>query len=157
MRLGILALLAGLVLLPSPAIAQEGPRERQAVGFYVSNMAGSGLTYLKTFGNGWGYHVSGIGWGQGGSAFFNVGGALTRDLDYRPWGTLYAFGGLGFGMGTFSGGGGLQPATNLQVNVTPGIGFTWGPIALEFGYSLFNTSQGLGFGPAGGAGLVWWF
>lgn len=157
MRLSLAAAIAALALVPAPALAQEPPAERQAVGFYVSNIAGSGLTYFKSLGNGWGFHVSGIGWGQGGSAFFNAGGAVTRDLDYRPWGTLYAFGGLGAGLGTFMGGGGLAGGSNLQLNVTPGVGFTWGPIALEFGYSVFHNQSGIGFGPAGGAGLVWWF
>lgn len=146
-----------LVASATPALAAPKAAEDNAVGLYVSNIAGSGLTYAHNFGNGWGAHISGIGWGQGPSAFFNVGGAVTREFDRREWGTLYGLVAVGTGIGGFLGTGGMTGNLDLQTNFTPGVGVTLGPVVLEGGYSIYRNSGGVGFVPAGGAGLFWRF
>jgi hypothetical protein len=155
-----LALAAASVLLAAPAradVAEEPSGPGHSVGLYVSNIAGSGLTYAQRLGGGYGFHVSAIGWGQAGSLFANAGGALTREIDRRPWGTLYGLLAAGVGLGTFSGGGGLPASAAPQYDVAPGLGFTWGPLVAEIGYSIYYNDRGIGFTPAGGAGLLWWF
>ena len=147
-----LALLLGFA---GPALAEVDARDSHGIGIYVSNIAGSGLTYSRTFSNGWGFHVSGIGWGQAGSAFANLGAAVTREIDRRDTGTLYGLLAAGTGIGSFFGGGGLAGGSNVQVNVAPGIGFAWGPLNVELGYSIYHNAGGVGFTPAGGAGLNW--
>lgn len=137
--------------------SDEDSEEGQALGLYVSNIAGSGLTYLHVYPSGWGYHLSGIGWGTGGSTFLNVGGAVTKELDRRDWGTLYGLVAAGTGLGNFFGGGGLPATSSLQYNVAPGVGVSVGPLLVEVGYSVFYNGAQAGFGPAGGAGLAWWF
>lgn len=163
MRASPLLLAAALVAaLALPARAEEADRlppvDGKAIGGALSTISGSGFSYYRTYANGWGWHAAGIGWGQGGSMFWNVGGAVTHQLDRRRWGTLYALLGAGAGIDAFTGGeGGLQGATTPQYNLTPGLGFTWGPIRLELGMSLFYNKGGFGFGPGYGAGLYWWF
>lgn len=152
----VLALLM-TAALATPAFAQNEPADQHAVGLYISNIAGSGLTYTRTFSSGWGFHVSGIGWGQGGSTFANVGAAVTRDIDRREFGTLYGLLAVGTGIGSFFGGGGLSATNNVQANIAPGIGFAWGPLNLEVGYSVYSNAGGVGFTPAGGLGLNWRF
>lgn len=149
---------ASVVLAASPAMAAPQEREEtQGVGLYVSNIAGSGFTYWRQIGGGFGFHVSGIGWGQGASSFFNVGGAVTKEFDRREWGSLYGLLAVGTGVGSFLGGSGLSSSLDLQTNITPGVGVTMGPIFLEAGYSVYRNSGGVGFVPAGGAGLLWKF
>jgi len=134
------------------------PREQRAVGAAFSVLSGSGLSYTQTMPSGWGYHVAGVGWGQAGRSYVNVGGAITREIDRRPWGTLYGLLAAGAGIDSFAGGeGGLQGATTPQLNLSPGLGFTWGPIMLELGYSVYSNASGIGFGPGYGGGLYWWF
>lgn len=157
----ITALLAAMVSsTPAFAAAPVEPvpaKQYQAIGAYVSNIAGSGITYHRRFDNGWGFHLSGIGWGQSGSMFVNAGGALTRMIDQREWGGLYGLAAIGAGIGSFSGGGGMQGSQDLQVNFAPGIGLQFGPLIAEIGYSFYTNPQGPGFTPAGGVGLAWWF
>lgn len=158
------ALLPAIALataLAAPAMAQEPDRlpavDAHAIGGAYSTISGSGFSYYRTYANGWGWHVAGIGWGQGGSSFWNAGGAVTHQIDRRNWGTLYALLGAGAGIDAFRGGeGGLAPATTPQYNLTPGLGFTWGPFRLELGMSLYTNAGGFGFGPGYGAGLYWW-
>lgn len=149
--------LALTVGFATPALAQTESEDSHAIGLYVSNIAGSGLTYTRHFQNGWGFHLSGIGWGQGGTTFANVGGAVTRDISRRDYGTLYGLLAAGTAIGSFFGGGGLAGGSNVQVNVAPGVGFGWGPLTVEVGYSFFNNENGPGFTPAGGVGLHWRF
>jgi hypothetical protein len=149
--------------LAAPALAQSpapAPRaESHAVGLYLSNMSGSGLSYQRLFGNGWGFRVSGIGWGQGSSAFINAGAEVTKEIDRNDWGSLYGLLATGVGLGTFTGnsGAGLGGGSNLQANLAPGLGLQWGLLNVEIGYSIYTNSGGVGFTPAGGAGLMWRF
>lgn len=155
-----LSLLTAAILLAAtatPALAWDGADSKNAVGLYISNLAGSGLTYMRELDGGWGFHVSLVGWGQGSSMFFNGGAALTREIDRRPWGVLYGLLGAGAGLNTFSGEAGLQGGSNLQVNLAPGIGFAWGPLFGEVGYSVYHNGGGFGFGPGAGLGLKWSF
>ncbi|MEB3198582.1 MAG: hypothetical protein VKP62_15400 [Candidatus Sericytochromatia bacterium] len=131
--------------------------ERQGLGMSVSWIAGSGLTYFRTFPNGFGYHVAGVGWGQGASGFWNVGGALTKELARHSSGSLYGLLASGAGISLFSGMGGLSGGTSPQINVAPGAGFTWGNFFFEGGMSFFYNDQGFGYTPAFGGGLLWWF
>lgn len=160
----LLAVAIALALVP-PAFAQDDDddddddeaQDSQGVGIYVSNIAGSGLAYHRTYADGWGWRVAGLGRGEGAATFFNVGGALTRELDRRPWGTLYGLLGAGAGLDSFYGAYGMPPANNVQFNLSPGIGFAWGPLVAEIGYSVYYNGVTPGFGPGGGLGLVWWF
>jgi hypothetical protein len=149
------------LVLASPALAQTPATrtEGHAVGLYVSNMSGSGLSYQRLFGNGWGFRVSGIGWGQGGSAFVNAGAEVTKEIDRTDWGSLYGLLATGVGLGSFTGnaGAGLGGGTNLQANLAPGLGLQWGLLNVEIGYSIYSNSGGIGFTPAGGLGLNWRF
>jgi hypothetical protein len=149
-----LALVAGLA---APAHAQAVASDRHAVGVYVSNIAGSGLTYTRNFNNGWGFHVSGIGWGQGGSAFYNFGGAVTKDFVERDWGAVYGLAAVGYGVDLFTGFSGSKPGANIQSNFAPGVGLRYHMLQLELGYSIFANANGPGFTPAGGAGLLFHF
>ena len=157
--LSLLVAPAIALTLSTPALAQTLPERASshAVGLYVSNMSGSGLSYQRLFGNGWGFRVSGIGWGQGGSAFVNAGAEVTKEIDRTEWGSLYGLLATGVGLGTFTGGGGLAGGNNLQANIAPGLGLQWGLLNVEVGYSVYTNSGGVGFTPAGGAGLMWRF
>jgi len=124
-----------------PAAPPAAPPAQHMIGLYNSNIAGSGLVYGQALGGGWGFHVSGIGWSQAGSPpFYDVGGALTKDITVQEWGSLYGF--LGAGAGS------------IGTDVAPGIGVALGPLFAELGYSVFVDSAGKpGFVPAGGLGL----
>src|SRR4051812_37339525 len=98
-RLAPIALAALLLSSPAPAFAAEGPVDQQGVGLYVSNIAGSGLTYSRELRSGWGFHTSVVGWAPpGGASFVNGGAAVTRELDRRPWGRIYGLVGAGFAL-----------------------------------------------------------
>jgi hypothetical protein len=138
-RFGLMAGTAiALMTLATPALAQEKAGDEHAVGFYISNIAGSGMSYQRIFANGWGFRVSGIGWGQGRSMFVNAGAAVTKDIDRRDWGRLYGLLAVGTGVGNFAGdtGAGLNGGTNVQANLAPGIGVQWGPLNAEIGSGL---------------------
>ena len=143
--------------MAAPGFAQAAPRTPDSVGVMVSNIAGSGLTYEHVFPNGWGFHVSGIGWGQGSSFFYNFGGAVTKNFVEREWGDLYGLVAVGYGINLFSGFSGVPGGTNVQTNLAPGLGVRWGILTAELGYSLYVNSGGPGLIPAGGAGLMFRF
>lgn len=153
------------VAASSPALAQnqlapEAPKERQALGLSVSYLAGSGLTYLKLNENGFGWRVAGVGWGSQGSgqAFWNVGGAFLREFDRKEWGSVYGMLSAGAGLRVFSGAFGMPPSGGPEVNVAPGIGVNIGPFFVEAGYSVWhNPVDRVGFGPAFGGGVLYWF
>ena len=158
------ALLAAAVTLGAtamPAVAQDRyqPTEKvtHGIGFMVSNIAGSGLTYQHHFDNGWGFHVSGIGWGQGTQAFYNFGGAITKDFVEREWGALYGLAAVGYGVDLFTGFSGSRAGANLQSNFAPGVGLRYYMLNRELGYSIYANANGPGFTPAGGAGLMFRF
>lgn len=164
MRTMILA--ACMVMVASaPALARtqaspEEPKGRQALGLSVSNMAGSGLTYLRMNENGFGWRVAGIGWGSQGSggAFWNVGAAAIREFDRKEWGSIYGMLSAGAGLRVFSGAFGLPAQGGPEINLAPGIGINLGPVFLEAGYSVWhNPADRVGFGPAFGGGLLYWF
>jgi hypothetical protein len=154
-----IAITAALLILPPVAAAQaETTADTQGVGMYISNIAGSGLTYSRHFNNGWGFHLSGIGWGQSGNAFINAGAAVTRDFTIANEARLYGLVAVGTGLGSFAGAAPANPSRpDLQANFAPGVGLALGPFNVELGYSVFTNQTGPGFCPAGGAGLSWWF
>jgi hypothetical protein len=151
--------------LSAPAWAREqstpeAPKDRQALGVSISNMAGSGFTYLNMNQNGFGWRVAGVGWGSQGSgaAFWNVGGAFLREFDRKEWGSIYGLLGAGAGIRVFSGGFGLPSSGGPEINLAPGIGVNYGPFFLEGGYSVWhNDADKVGFGPAFGGGVLYWF
>jgi hypothetical protein len=158
------ALLAAAMVLGAtsmPAMAQsrsyEVEKTHHAIGFMASNIAGSGLTYQHRFDSGWGFHVSGIGWGLGGSAFYNFGGAVTKDFVERDWGAVYGLAAVGYGVDLFTGFTGSKPGAYIQSNFAPGVGLRYHMLQLELGYSIFANASGPGFTPAGGAGLLFHF
>lgn len=156
-RLGVLSAalaLAGLVTMPAAQAA-----EKNGLGVYVSNFAGSGLTYTRVTNSGWGLHLSGFAYAQNSTMVVNYGGAITKEIAQIEDSSVYAL--LGTGIGYF-------PNNNtVSVNIGPGIGLRMGPLTLEAGFSLFSdpnnnvvingTRQLFGFGPSGGAGLSFWF
>ena len=160
LRNGALAAVLSLGLFAAPAMAQGqdlAPRETQGVGLMISNIAGSGLTYQRTFKNGFGFHVSGIGWGQGGSFFYNFGGAVTKNLMTRDWGDLYGLVAVGYGVNLSSAFSGVPAGSRIESNIAPGIGVRWGILTAELGYSFYMNSGGPGLTPAGGVGVMFNF
>ena len=139
--------LAAWCSLSQPVLAAPaGTGPTHSLGLYVSNIAGSGLTYVLDNGpSGMGFHVSGIGWGQGSSSFLNVGAALTKSLTRQEWGSLYALGAVGLGAGS------AQAAP--EANFAPGVGIQLGIFRAELAYSVYTNSKGTGFTPAGGFGM----
>jgi hypothetical protein len=154
-----LGLTASPFLYQPQALAQtkEMGQESQGIGMMISNIAGSGLTYERVFRNGWGFHVSGIGWGQGSSFFYNFGGAITKNIVEREWGDVYGLVAVGYGLNLFSGFSGVPGNARVESNVAPGIGVRWGILTAELGYSFYLNSGGPGLTPAGGAGLMFHF
>jgi hypothetical protein len=156
------AMIVGMTAVPAVAHSRTSEPEKphHSLGVMVSNIAGSGLTYQHRFDSGWGFHVSGIGWSQGGSAFYNFGGAVTKDFVEREWGALYGLAAVGYGVDMFSGfagPSGTRPGANIQSNFAPGIGLRYHMLQLELGYSIFANASGPGFTPAGGGGLFFHF
>jgi hypothetical protein len=152
-----LALAAAAPAMAETSAPPTGPRDAQAIGAAYSVMSGSGFRYTRSYASGWGWQAAGIGWGQGGNAFVNVGGAVTKEIDRREWGALHGLLAAGAGLSPFAGGNGLAPNLQTQFNVSPGLGFSWGPISIEAGMSLYSNAAGIGFGPGYGFGLNWWF
>lgn len=155
----LLAAAAWSVAAPAAAAAElpAARRESRGVGLYASNIAGSGATWQQDLGGGWGYHASFVGWGQAPQVLVNAGGALTREIDRREWGTLYGLLAAGTLVDGFFGGHGLPGGMSTQANVTPGLGVGVGPFIFEAGYSIYVNQGGPGFVPAGGAGMFWRF
>lgn len=163
LRNGALALALAFGLSAPPAMATDygtgtpAPQGSQGVGLMISTIAGSGLTYQHVFPNGWGFHVSGIGWGQGASFFYNFGGAVTKTFIEREWGNVYGLAAVGYGLNLFSGLSRGTGSATIESNFAPGIGVNWGILTAELGYSFYNNSGGPGLQPAGGAGLMFRF
>lgn len=156
------AMIVGATAMPAMAQSRsyEVEKTHHAIGFMISNIAGSGLTYQHRFDSGWGFHVSGIGWGQGGSAFYNFGGAVTKDFVEREWGAVYGLAAVGYGVDLFTGFSGSRApgaGANIQSNFAPGVGLRYHMLQLELGYSIFANANGPGFTPAGGGGLLFHF
>lgn len=160
LRNGALALALAFGLSATPALAADygtpSPAS-QGVGLMISNIAGSGLTYQRVFPNGWGFHVSGIGWGQSGSFFYNFGGAVTKSFIEREWGNVYGLVAVGYGLNLFTGLSKGTGSANIESNLAPGIGVNWGILTAELGYSFYNNASGPGLTPAGGVGLMFRF
>lgn len=153
-RLVPLVALSTLALAAPPALAAERPADepmRQSAGVMVSNIAGSGLTYMLENGpGGMGFHVSAIGWGQGATSFVNFGGAMLHDISRQEWGALYGLAAIGVGSRTSA----TSKVPSLETNFAPGLGVRWGMVRAELGYSFYTNPEGSGFTPAGGAGLM---
>ncbi|MEB3220863.1 MAG: hypothetical protein VKS61_02180 [Candidatus Sericytochromatia bacterium] len=133
---------------------------RNAVGASVGALAGTGLTLGRDLGGGFGLRVAGLGSVDEGRTFWNLGGALTRDVLAVPIGStpvmLYAMLGVDARGVAFAGGSGLSAGAALQVRGTPGLGLTYGPFFLEGGQSAYYDGT-LAFEPAFGTGLLWRF
>jgi hypothetical protein len=156
------AMMVGATSLPAMAQSRtyESEKTNHSIGVMLSNIAGSGLTYQHRFDSGWGFHISGIGWGQGGSAFYNFGGAVTKDFVEREWGSIYGLAAVGYGLDMFSGFTGTRASgagATVQSNFAPGVGLRYHMLQLELGYSIFTNANGPGFTPAGGGGLFFHF
>lgn len=152
-------MIVGAAALPALADtpAAGSKKTHHGIGLMLSNIAGSGLTYQQRFDNGWGYHISGIGWGQGGSAFYNFGGAITKDIVEHDWGSVYGLAAVGYGVDLFAGLRGAGAGANIQSNFAPGVGLRYHMLTMELGYSVYSNASGPGFGPAGGAGVMFNF
>jgi hypothetical protein len=142
----------GVTLMAQPALAATAqPGVEHSIGFYGSNMCGSGLTYSLHVPSGQGLHVSAIGWSVPGNTWYNIGGALTQDIAQPDWGRVYALVAGGVALGN-----------NAWVpNIAPGVGVDWGGLYAEFGYSFFPNQAavgaplGLSSVPAFGVGVRW--
>ncbi len=151
----ILGTMLGVMVLgaSNPALAAND-RTESYMGLYVSNLAGSGLTFGQRHPSGFGYHVSGIGFAQDGRGWMNVGGAITKDLITRDWGTMYGLVACGLGVGS-------APLNMPQgFNLSPGIGFDWGDAFVELGMSFSPSTRNVGvidFLPGLGGGVKFRF
>jgi hypothetical protein len=136
------------------------PPGRNAVGASVGALAGTGLTLGRDLGGGFGLRVVGLGSMNEGRTFWNVGGALTRDVLGGPVGgttaALYAVLGVDARGMAFAGGSGLPAGAALQVRGTTGLGLSFGPFFVEGGPSAYHAGT-LAFEPAFGSGLLWRF
>ncbi|MEB3223057.1 MAG: hypothetical protein VKS61_13355 [Candidatus Sericytochromatia bacterium] len=120
------------------------------MGFYGSNMCGSGLTYVLHTPSGLGFHASFIGWNLPDNVFFNVGGAVTQDISKQPWDRVYGLLAGGYAIGS----GGALP------NIAPGIGVDMNGLFGEVGYSFYPDPAKAGSGgfsslPTFGLGVRW--
>ncbi|MEB3220861.1 MAG: hypothetical protein VKS61_02170 [Candidatus Sericytochromatia bacterium] len=146
---------------PQQPQAVQPPATSRGVGLTIGAVAGSGLTYAHPLPGGFGLRVAGSGAiGSEARRFWNLGGALTRDLVTWEVGTTpaacYALVGVDARGTVFDGARGLPAGSAIQLRLTPGLGLVGGPFYVEGGLSAYHAG-GVGFEPAFGSGLLWRF
>jgi hypothetical protein len=146
---------------PAAPQATRPPAPQRGVGLTIGAVAGSGLTYAHPLPGGFDIRVAGSGaTASEGRRFWNLGGALTRDLVTWEVGATgaacYALVGVDARGTVFDGARGLPAGAAMQVRLTPGLGLAGGPFYVEGGLSAYHAGS-VGFEPVFGSGLLWRF